>query len=91
MTGFSHRCSRRITRNVQRGSQFLTEVQGGSDVGANADDCGGLQDDGSYLISGEEVVLLLWLTRATVSRHGTSREWTARNAWLGLLRDAAPG
>jgi len=39
--------------HAQRGSQFLTEVQGGSDVGANAT-VARPQDDGSYLISGEK-------------------------------------
>ncbi|HWS47262.1 MAG TPA: acyl-CoA dehydrogenase family protein, partial [Acidimicrobiia bacterium] len=39
--------------HTQRGSQFLTEVQGGSDVGANA--CVARPaGDGSYLISGEK-------------------------------------
>lgn len=38
---------------TQRASQFLTEVQGGSDVGANA--CRAVaQPDGTYLISGEK-------------------------------------
>jgi acyl-CoA dehydrogenase len=39
--------------HAQRGAQFLTEVQGGSDVGANAT-IARLQDDGSFLISGEK-------------------------------------
>jgi acyl-CoA dehydrogenase len=39
--------------HAQRGSQFLTEVQGGSDVGANAT-VARPQPDGSYLISGEK-------------------------------------
>ena len=39
--------------HAQRGSQFLTEVQGGSDVGANAT-VARPQDDGSYAISGEK-------------------------------------
>src|SRR4029079_5919583 len=39
--------------HAQRGSQFLTEVQGGSDVGANAT-LARPQADGSYLVSGEK-------------------------------------
>jgi len=40
-------------RESQRGAQFLTEVQGGSDVGANA--CVATpQDDGTYRLSGEK-------------------------------------
>ncbi|HUY42521.1 MAG TPA: acyl-CoA dehydrogenase family protein [Acidimicrobiales bacterium] len=40
-------------QKAQRGAQFLTEVQGGSDVGANA--CVATpQDDGTYLLSGEK-------------------------------------
>ena len=39
--------------HAQRGSQFLTEVQGGSDVGANAT-MARPQPDGSYEISGEK-------------------------------------
>lgn len=39
--------------HAQRGSQFLTEVQGGSDVGANATTARPL-GDGSYAISGEK-------------------------------------
>ena len=39
--------------HAQRGSQFLTEVQGGSDVGANAT-VARPQPDGSYEISGEK-------------------------------------
>ena len=35
-SGSCRRCSSPTTRDAQRGSQFLTEVQGGSDVGANA-------------------------------------------------------
>lgn len=38
---------------AERGSQFLTEVQGGSDVGANAT-VAEPTGDGSYLISGEK-------------------------------------
>jgi acyl-CoA dehydrogenase len=38
---------------AQRGSQFLTEVQGGSDVGANAT-VARSQGDGSYSLSGEK-------------------------------------
>jgi acyl-CoA dehydrogenase len=38
---------------AERGSQFLTEIQGGSDVGANA--CtAAAREDGSYEISGEK-------------------------------------
>ncbi len=38
---------------ADRGSQFLTEIQGGSDVGANA--CRAVpQQDGTYLLSGEK-------------------------------------
>jgi acyl-CoA dehydrogenase len=40
-------------RRAQRGSQFLTEVQGGSDVGANATEARA-RDDGSYAVSGEK-------------------------------------
>jgi acyl-CoA dehydrogenase len=39
--------------HAQRGSQFLTEVQGGSDVGANAT-VARPQADGSYAITGEK-------------------------------------
>ena len=39
--------------HAQRGSQFLTEVQGGSDVGANAT-IARPRADGSYAISGEK-------------------------------------
>ncbi|HEY1739572.1 MAG TPA: acyl-CoA dehydrogenase family protein, partial [Acidimicrobiia bacterium] len=39
--------------HAQRGSQFLTEVQGGSDVGANATAATAL-GDGSYAITGEK-------------------------------------
>jgi acyl-CoA dehydrogenase len=39
--------------HAQRGSQFLTEVQGGSDVGANAT-VARPQADGSYTITGEK-------------------------------------
>ncbi len=39
--------------HAQRGSQFLTEVQGGSDVGANAT-VARPQPDGSYSITGEK-------------------------------------
>lgn len=39
--------------HAQRGSQFLTEVQGGSDVGANAT-IARPQADGSYAITGEK-------------------------------------
>ncbi len=40
-------------RHAQRGSQFLTEVQGGSDVGANAT-IAVPAGDGSYTITGEK-------------------------------------
>ena len=51
------RCSTPTTRHAQRGSQFLTEVQGGSDVGANAT-VARPHGDGTYEISRGEVVLL---------------------------------
>lgn len=40
-------------RDAERGSQFLTEVQGGSDVGANAT-VAEPAGDGSYLVRGEK-------------------------------------
>ena len=73
---------------AQRGSQFLTEVQGGSDVGANATIA---RPRGRRLLRDHRgEVVLLGGRRAAVPRHRPRRGRPAGDAWAGLLRDPAP-